>query len=117
MKPDATLELLAGVCDRDGFAYFRVNGQLYAVMPTADRSHVRVVQPPSEGVTMAPSLTPRQLQALQLSAKGMSPPEVADAMGARPNTVHQHLQMVRRAFRVNRTAEAVVAARALGVIA
>jgi DNA-binding CsgD family transcriptional regulator len=61
-------------------------------------------------------LTPRELEILQLIARGMSTREMAAALFVSENTVKTHAGRVLDKLGVNRRIKAVEAARALGLI-
>lgn len=62
-------------------------------------------------------LTPRQLQVLQLLARGSSTQEIADQLGVSPNTVRNHTQAVLTRLDAHSKLEAVAVARQEGLLA
>lgn len=62
-------------------------------------------------------LTPRQLQVLQLLARGSSTSEIADQLGVSPNTVRNHTQAVLTRLDAHSKLEAVAVARREGLLA
>lgn len=63
-----------------------------------------------------PRLTNREIQVLELVARGRSGSEIAEELGLATNTVAQHLVAVRRKFNVQSSAAAVAAARRGGLL-
>ncbi len=63
-----------------------------------------------------PSLSPRQMEVLQLLAGGATNAEIADTLSISSNTVKSHLKVIFDAFRVTKRTSCVRAARAVGVI-
>ena len=61
------------------------------------------------------SLTARESEVLQLVSKGYSVPQAAKAMVISPHTAHSHIKAVYRKLAVASRAEAVLAARNLGL--
>ncbi|WP_445401858.1 response regulator [Zobellella sp. An-6] len=68
--------------------------------------------PPFEGAT----LTARQLEVLSLLCEGKSNKAIARILGAAENTVRVHVSAILAVLRVSSRTEAVVAARARGII-
>ncbi|MFB9376643.1 LuxR family transcriptional regulator [Kineococcus gynurae] len=66
--------------------------------------------------TVDVELTPREREILSRVASGCSGVAVAAQLGVATNTVAQHLVAIRRKLGVRSSAEAVVAARAAGLI-
>lgn len=62
-----------------------------------------------------PALTVRQLEVLQLIAKGASNRDIARALGIADNTAKQHTHAVLQALNVSSRSQAIVAARRLGI--
>lgn len=62
------------------------------------------------------SLTPRETEILQLTARGLSYSEVADACRVKAGTVHTHLKSIYRKLAVHSKTEAVFEARVRGII-
>lgn len=63
----------------------------------------------------APLLTPRQLQVLELMAKGLTNREIAGVLGIAPGTAKVHVSAVLEALDVTNRTEAAVALRELGL--
>ena len=63
-----------------------------------------------------PTLSPRQMEVLQLLAGGATNAEIAIALSISENTVKTHLKVIFDAFRVTKRTSCVRAARAMGVI-
>lgn len=61
-------------------------------------------------------LSSREVEVLELVDRGLTATAVAGRLGIAVNTVHQHLTMVRRKFGVRVTGEAILAARAAGLL-
>ncbi|MDZ7653694.1 MAG: response regulator transcription factor [Burkholderiaceae bacterium] len=64
----------------------------------------------------APHLTPREMQVLQLIAKGLSYARIADALSMSANTVPSYVKQVYRKLAVNSRGEAVFEAMQLGLL-
>ena len=62
-------------------------------------------------------LTPRQLEVLQLLARGMTDAEIAEALFISPRTVHGHLNTIYSKLDVDSRTAAVARAYAAGVVA
>jgi DNA-binding NarL/FixJ family response regulator len=60
------------------------------------------------------SPTPRELEILQLVAKGLSDRAIAERLGLRPKTVSKHLEILREKLGVRSRAEAILQARQRG---
>ncbi len=66
-------------------------------------------------VGIAPALTARQREVLQLLAKGASNREIARTLGIADNTAKQHTHAVYQALNVSSRAQAVIAAIRMGI--
>jgi DNA-binding NarL/FixJ family response regulator len=66
-------------------------------------------------VGAAPVFTARQLEVLQLLAKGASNRDIARTLGIADNTAKQHTHAVFQALNVTSRSQAVVAAVRLGI--
>jgi len=64
----------------------------------------------------APSLTPRQREALRLLGEGLSTTEIAERLGVAEETARNHIRAVLRQLGARSRLEAVVTARRLGLL-
>lgn len=83
--------------------------------PAVARRLLAHFQPPPMSAPTADGLTDREREVLQLVSKGYSVPQAAKALEISPNTAHTHIKSVYRKLKVASRAEAVLAARALGL--
>jgi len=72
-------------------------------------------QPPVEPVVIHDPLTEREREVLQLVSKGYSVPQSAKALAISPHTAHTYIKAVYRKLSVASRAEAVLAARRMGL--
>jgi DNA-binding CsgD family transcriptional regulator len=63
-----------------------------------------------------PSLTPRELEILELVANGFSAKEVANALGIAPRTVERHTENVRMKMRARNRPHMVTLAISMGIL-
>lgn len=68
---------------------------------------------PSAPVTL---LRPREIEVLELVARGLSNREVAETLGLLPNTIKSYLKSTMRKLHANNRIQAVLAARELGIV-
>lgn len=66
-------------------------------------------------VAQAPVFTARQLEVLQLLAKGSSNRDIAESLGIAENTAKQHTHAVFQALNVSSRSQAIVAAARMGI--
>jgi DNA-binding NarL/FixJ family response regulator len=71
---------------------------------------------PAAGGPRAPQLTPRELEVLNLVAKGFSFPEIARLLGVSPHTVTAHVRHIYEKLEVGSRGEAVFEAVQQGLI-
>jgi len=77
-------------------------------------SHFQHQAPAAPAIPHEP-LTEREREVLQLVSKGFSVPQAAKALGISPHTAHSYIKAVYRKLSVASRAEAVLAARRLGL--
>ncbi len=79
-------------------------------------SHVRTLLP-TEGFAAPPvGLTPRELDALKLVARGQSDAAIAKSLSIAVSTAHEHVENAKRKLKTPSRAEAVAVAVSLGII-
>jgi len=83
--------------------------------PAIARRLLAQFQSPPAVATPDDGLTDREREVLQLVSKGYSVPQAAKALEISPNTAHTHIKAVYRKLHVASRAEAVLAARRLGL--
>lgn len=71
---------------------------------------------PAPVATAAPHLTPREMDVLQLIAKGLSYARIADTLSMSANTVPSYVKQIYRKLEVNSRGEAVFEAMQLGLL-
>lgn len=103
-------ELLAGGAPMSPSIARRILGR-WRPLPPDDVGSGAVVASPPGG-----PLTPREVEVLQLVAKGLSFDEVGAVLGLSPHTVVAHVKNLYRKLAVHSRGEAVFEARQLGLI-
>lgn len=74
------------------------------------------VAPAERLAAKAPHLTPREMEVLQLIAKGLSYARIADTLAMSANTVPSYVKQIYRKLEVNSRGEAVFEAMQLGLL-
>jgi DNA-binding CsgD family transcriptional regulator len=73
---------------------------------------------PKHGFAIPPvGLTKREIDALQLIARGATDRDVARKLGISPSTAHEHFETAKRKLRVSTRAEAIAIAVSLAIVA
>jgi DNA-binding NarL/FixJ family response regulator len=76
----------------------------------------RVVQLPRDRPAERPMLTPRQIEVVQLIARGFTSQEIAGELGVRPKTVENYKQRVFIRLGVQNQAHAVARCTRMGLV-
>jgi DNA-binding NarL/FixJ family response regulator len=74
------------------------------------------VAPAERSAPKAPHLTPREMEVLQLIAKGLSYSRIADTLAMSANTVPSYVKQIYRKLEVNSRGEAVFEAMQIGLL-
>jgi DNA-binding NarL/FixJ family response regulator len=94
-----------------------VGGMLDAALAEDAAGHdARVVQLPRDRPTERPMLTPRQIEVVQLIARGFTSQEIAGELGVRPKTVENYKQRVFIRLGVQNQAHAVARCTRMGLV-
>ena len=107
--------LTVGVAEQQAMLQAMLRDEEPPLSPAVARRLLAHFQPPPVSTPAADGLTDREREVLQLVSKGYSVPQAAKALEISPNTAHTHIKSVYRKLKVASRAEAVLAARALGL--
>lgn len=70
----------------------------------------------SESMTLVNSLTPRERDVLILASKGATRPYIAQLLGVKPSTIHDHMKCIHEKFNAPTTVECAVIAAKAGIV-
>jgi DNA-binding NarL/FixJ family response regulator len=67
-------------------------------------------------IELVNSLTPREREVLIFAAKGATRPYIAQLLGVKPSTIHDHIKSVHEKFNAPTTVECAVIAAKAGIL-
>jgi LuxR family maltose regulon positive regulatory protein len=89
---------------------------LLAIFPVVETEQTEASKTQAAQSELVEPLSERELQVLQLIAKGLTNPEIASRLFLALNTVKAHTRNIYGKLGVNNRTQAVARARALGVL-